>query len=302
MELVSAVITTYKRDVKTLERALLSVINQTYNNIEIIIVNDYPEIRENNIAIGNMIDEYSSKHSIKYHVVKKNGGACVARNIGLKMAKGKYIGFLDDDDEWKTNKVERMIEIFKSNPAVKMVYSNADLYYVEKNIIQNMNNKKMPSGFIYDKLLYRNFIGSCSFPIFVKAELDAINGYNEKMPASQDWELYLRFSKNNKIYYINENLTKFYIHEGDRISKNIEKRKLGLKLVYEEFKKEFDKNKDLKQSYYFNLINIELDEMNYDEAYRSLKVAIKINPFSILKNVKQLIKIKVRKALRIRKV
>lgn len=299
---LSAIITTYKRDVKILERALLSIINQTFNDIEIIIVNDYPEECDNNINIIKMIEEYKKNNNINYFVMDKNGGACKARNYGLSKATGKYVAFLDDDDEWLPNKAKLMIDYLEKNSDVKMVYSNANMYFVEKNKSIPFNKEKMPSGNIYKDLLKRNIIGSCSFPLFVKEELTKINGYNELMPASQDWELYLRFSKDNKIHYIDEILTKFYIHENDRISKNIEKRRKGVEMIYDEFKEEFEANKKLKQIYIFNRINIEIDDLNFKKSIKLWKEAVKVVPFSIIKNLRQLIKIVYRCTFRIKNI
>ena len=291
---LSAIITTYKRDVKILERALLSIINQTYNDIEIIIVNDYPEECDNNINIIKMIEEYKKNNNINYFVMDKNGGACKARNYGLSKATGKYVAFLDDDDEWLPNKAKVMIDYLEKNSDVKMVYSNANMYFVKKNKSIPFNKEKMPSGNIYKD--------SCSFPLFVKEELTKINGYNELMPASQDWELYLRFSKDNKIHYIDEILTKFYIHENDRISKKLEKRRKGVEMIYDEFKEEFEADKKLKQMYIFNRINIELDDLNFKKSIKLWKEAVKVTPFSIIKNSRQLIKIVYRCTFRIKNI
>lgn len=103
--LVTAVITTYKRGVNIVERALKSIVNQTYSNLEIIVVNDYPDDSELVEKIHNTIEKYRDQRPIEYIVVERNGGACKARNIAVNRAKGDYIAFLDDDDEWLPQKL-----------------------------------------------------------------------------------------------------------------------------------------------------------------------------------------------------
>ena len=98
--LVTAVITTYKRKLEIVKRALDSIVGQTYRNIEVYVVNDCPTDKELVEELRKMITAYFGKRNIHYIVVPKNGGACKARNIALENAEGKYFACLDDDDEW----------------------------------------------------------------------------------------------------------------------------------------------------------------------------------------------------------
>ena len=102
--LVSVVITTYKRSPEIVGRALKSVVRQTYSNLEIFVVNDYPDDAEMAEALGKTIKRIAGKRNAHYIVVEHNGGACKARNLALTQAQGKYIACLDDDDEWLPQK------------------------------------------------------------------------------------------------------------------------------------------------------------------------------------------------------
>ena len=110
-ELVSSIIPTYKRT-DTLKRAIDSVLNQTYSNIEIIVVDDnvnFPEVRKKVVEI---IESYN-KNNISLVKNIRNLGGGLSRNEGIKIAKGEYIGFLDDDDEFFNTKIEKQYNLIK---------------------------------------------------------------------------------------------------------------------------------------------------------------------------------------------
>ena len=106
MELVTAIITTHKREPEIVERALKSILAQTYKNIEIIVVDDSPESFESRKAVKDSVTRYTNQN-VKYVQHDECKGACAARNTGLYMAKGEYVAFLDDDDEWLPEKIEK---------------------------------------------------------------------------------------------------------------------------------------------------------------------------------------------------
>lgn len=248
--LVTAVITTYKRPVEMVRRALESVVFQGYENIEVIVVNDYPEDPDLVKAIGDMLKEYEEKRPVHYIVAEKNGGACKARNLALSAAGGKYIAFLDDDDHWRKNKIELQVSKIEKCPDAAAAYCNAI------NIRENQNKKelrfkdKQPEGDIFYRLICSNVIGSCSMPLIRRELLREIGGFREDMPALQDWEMYLRLLKNHTAVYLSDPLVVYHIYEGERISLHPERRTDAFEKIYAEFREDIEKNKKCASAFY----------------------------------------------------
>src|SRR5699024_3118133 len=116
--LVSAIITTHNRAV-LLKRAVLSVVNQTYENIEIIIIDDG--------SVDNtpkVVEKLQDKHEIVYLRHEKSQGAPAARNLGIRQAKGLFVAGLDDDDEWMPKRIEKMVEAYND----KWAYITSDVF------------------------------------------------------------------------------------------------------------------------------------------------------------------------------
>jgi len=240
-DLVSVIITTYKRDITILKRAISSVLEQTYKNIEIIIVNDYPPYE---LGIKELINKYDNIRCI-FH--KNNEGACKSRNDGINISKGKFIAFLDDDDEWFPKKIERQVSIIKK--------SNVDIVYCSgKYIYSDRTSEKSP--FIYypeknllQELLKKNFMGGCSFPLMKKDKLLSVGCFDENFPSSQDYDLWIRFAINYNVGYIDEELVKYYVMD-QSISSNIDKRIVGYKMLLKKYRKYYSKYPKSKADFY----------------------------------------------------
>lgn len=197
---VSVIIPTYNR-ANLVSRAIKSVLNQTYQDFEIIVVDDCSE--DNTEEIVKSFND----SRIRYIKHKKNKGGSAARNTGIKRARGKYIAFLDDDDEWLPSKLEKQIMLFeKLSKHYGVVYSG---YYIAKGDV--IKRKVLPKyrGDVYGYLLKRNFIGSPT--IVVRKECFKRAGlFDEDLPASQDWDMWLRIAKYYKFEYILEPLAIYY--------------------------------------------------------------------------------------------
>ena len=107
MDLVSVIIPYFKK--KFIDYSIKSVLNQTYSNFEIIIIYD----DEDKSDLKNLIDNYNFNKKIKFIINERNIGAGLSRNKGLKVAEGKYIGFIDADDLWEVDKLETQINFMK---------------------------------------------------------------------------------------------------------------------------------------------------------------------------------------------
>lgn len=286
--LVTSVITTYKRNVETVERAVRSVIYQDYNEIELIVVNDYPTDHSLSNAIGEMLNKYSNCRMIKYIIVEKNGGACKARNIAAKEANGKYIAFLDDDDEWLSNKISSMVTGAENNPEAGLIYCNSlSVYGVREK--KNRFSDVQPSGNIFFRVLGQNIIGSCSFPMFQLKLFKNCGGFNEDMPAFQDWELYLRVLKSTQALYIDKVLAVYHFYSGERISTNSQNRLIAYEKIKLLFKNDLKQNKNSSADFYLMGTYFYGVAGKHKQAFKYWCLGVRCNPFRI-SNFKALVK------------
>lgn len=221
---VSAIVTTYKREPKIVLRAVKSIYNQSYPNIEVIVVDDSPSTYLLRDQVRVSLEE--SWPNIKYVQHEKNKGACAARNTGLKYATGVYVAFLDDDDEWLPLKIEKQVEKIEESD-IALVYCGR-IQVNESLNIEKHENVQFINGMVYEKLIIDNFIGSTSYPLIKKSVFDEIGGFDEKMQSAQDADVWMRISERYKIDYVEDNLVRYHIHSGEQISSDPKKKIAGL--------------------------------------------------------------------------
>ncbi|MFX4263649.1 glycosyltransferase family 2 protein [Pelotomaculum propionicicum] len=194
---------TYNRAI-TIKRAVDSILKQTYQDFEIIIVDDGST--DNTYEI---VKEFNEKR-IKYIKHEKNKGASAARNTGIRESRGKYLAFQDSDDQWLPNKLKRQVEILDNSPnEVGIVYcgfwrfnNNKKIYYPSGKVIEKEGN-------VYKSLINGNFIGTPT-AIIKKECFNKYGCFDERLPRLQDWELFIRLSKNYEFRFVNEPLVLSY--------------------------------------------------------------------------------------------
>lgn len=196
---VSVVIPTYNR-AHLLPKAIQSVLNQTYQDLEIVLVDDGSTDNTEEV-IKDFKDE-----RIRYIRHNQNKGASAARNTGIRESRGKYIAFQDSDDEWFLDKLKQQIEAFAdTSPEVGIVYSGFYRIEADKKIYLPNDHLPQKEGNIHNELLEGNFVGTPT--VLVKKECFENKKYfDENLPALEDWELWIELSKYYHFKYINKPL------------------------------------------------------------------------------------------------
>ena len=192
---ISVVIPTYNRK-ELLKRSIDSVINQTIKPSEIIIVDD----GSNDGTEAMVKKKYDSLKLIK----QKNKGASAARNSGIKASSGEWICFLDSDDEWKNDKLEKQITAVANNSDYKFFHSNEIWIKNGKRINQKKKHKKY-GGDIFKKCLDMCRISPSSV-LIDKNIFEEIGFFNENLVVCEDYELWLRICDKYEVFFIDEPL------------------------------------------------------------------------------------------------
>ena len=231
MELVSAIITTHNRSPKTVLRAVNSVLNQTYERIELIVVDDSTPEYFQRQDVENTVRGASDKILYIKHPTPR--GANAARNTGLAYAKGYYVAFLDDDDEWSPNKIEEQLKGFTDN-TIALVYCGMVIIN-EKQDKRRERKGTFKKGYVYNELLKRNFIGSTSNPLIKRACIDRVGRFDIDLRSSQDYDLWLRLAKKYPVSYVEKPLLNYHSHDNERISTNLDKQISGKEYINEKF-------------------------------------------------------------------
>ena len=236
---VSIIIPTYNQS-QYLEEAMESVLNQTYQNIEIIIVDDG--------STDNTSEVVKSFDNKIIYIPQKNKGASSARNAGIKKAQGQYVAFLDSDDMWIKNKLEKQIKFIQNNPEIGLLgtgcYQMVDINKMIYKKIFPAKNEILQK----DLIKYNPFIQSSV--IIRKDIFNDIGLYDEKFKESEDYDLWLRIAQKYKVANIQEALvTKKYYEKG--LSKDKDNKQLYFVL---KAKKNAIKRGQYSKLYYFYIL------------------------------------------------
>ena len=276
-ELVSIIIPTYNRARKLL-RAVKSVTDQSYTYFELIIVDDCSS--DNTSQIISKLDDTR----IKYIRLSQNRGANYARNVGIKASRGKFIAFLDSDDEWLPEKIEMQISAFSElNNKFGVIYTS--FFYISevkdkhmlKNIANYMKNKRKmkKSGQLFADLLSFNYVGTTSTIMVRRSALEKIGSFDITLPSCQDWDLWLRLAKNFHFKKIEIPLVKYYLSK-DSITMNYVSKIEGYEIIVRKYKKYFKKKQLANHYYILSLYNNEINKFEKSLKYilKSMKITL----------------------------
>ena len=204
MSSVSVIVTTYNRG-HLLEAAVRSVLEQTAQDLEIIVMDDGS--RDNTSEVVRSIPD----PRIRYLRNATNRGVAASRNRGIQNARGDHIAFLDDDDRWVPSKIEAQLRVLGSAPPeVGGVYSG----YLEVDADDRVVGRECPSaqGDLLAPLLLRNGIATSS--VLLKREcLEAVGGFDPTVPYCDDHDLWIRVAEKYRWACLSEPLVRYRTHE-----------------------------------------------------------------------------------------
>ena len=205
---VSVIVPTYNR-ADRLERALNSIVSQTYQDFELIVVDDGSTDKTSQLM--------KSFPKAQYFYIKKNSGVSKARNVGLAFAKGELICFLDSDDLWKEKKIQIQSLWLENNKDSQICYT--DEIWVRNGVrVIPMNRHRKYSGAIF-----RHCLGLCIVSpssVMIRAKLfDEIGNFDESLPACEDYDLWLRIASKYAFHFIEEPLIIKYGGHSDQLSR-----------------------------------------------------------------------------------
>lgn len=225
----------------TIAQSIDSVLNQSYENWELIIIND-----NSTDNTGFIIDEYYKKDKrILVVGLEKNGGLPNARNEGIIRANGKYIAFLDSDDTWHAQKLMKQVSFHLANPQIRISHTKFEIFNEFgilktpfKKIVE-YNYKK--EGFLLPSIYSKNTIGVLT--VMVERELLlAVGGFDASLWTMEDQDLWIKVAKLGECFgYINENLAKYRLSPNG-ITNKVGKYKRAYKKLIDKYQSETKTN------------------------------------------------------------
>jgi len=207
---VSIIMPVYNRE-KYLAEAINSVLEQTYNDIELIIIDDGSSDASLDIA-----NDYANKHPNKVRVLsQKNAGASAARNNGIDNAKGDLVAFLDSDDFYEKTKIQEQVALYHKHPDASFIYCD---YYIVNNrneITKHVESNESMTGNIYNKLWLASSEIWGGTMMVSKVKMIEAGGFNIDLAGSENVDLRLKLSLLGPVYYVAKPLCRYRRHDSN---------------------------------------------------------------------------------------
>lgn len=204
MPKVSVIIPVYN-GAKYIEETLRSVYAQTFQDFEIIAVDD-----GSTDNISDIMRKYTDR--VKF-ISQENKGISAARNKAILESTGEYLAFIDQDDLWLPQKLEKQIALFEKNPKVGLVFCDT-IFFNEKGDLYNIYRKESPArGMVFGELLSNYFLSLETVVIRKKALLSLAQWFDEQFNMAEEMDLFLRIAYKWELDYVNEPLAKWRMHE-----------------------------------------------------------------------------------------
>lgn len=239
---VSVVLPTYNR-ADVVGRSIESVLDQTYTDFELIVVDDASSDGTDGVIEGFGDDR------IRHVEHDENSGAAAARNTGIRMAEGDIVAFQDSDDTWAKNKLARQVAAFEdADSAVGVVYTGTWRKRDGSQTYIPGAGVDPKEGNVHESLLTQNFVTPQAAA--VRAEcFDRVGTFDERLPPLEDWELWIRISEQYEFRFVDEPLVTAYLRT-DSISRDDEQKVQARELIVRKHRERFDREKLANQLFW----------------------------------------------------
>lgn len=230
--LVSVVLPTHNR-ADFLARAIRSVVGQTENNLEIIVVDD-----ASNDGTSELLQQLARNDPrIKILRNSKSLGGGGARNVGIAASTGEWVAFIDDDDEWVPTKVECQLQMLRANTVAVACSCNFEQQFPSGAT----KTVKLPKNVTLNELLQGSVMGGASMCLCSRDVLRQIGGFDTSFKSAQDWDLWTRLRQKGCIVVCGEVLVRYQAHDGPRISNDMQSQYQGARRFYFKHRSKMDK-------------------------------------------------------------
>ena len=201
--LVSVIIPTYKRADK-LKRAIKSVLNQSYSNLEVLVVNDNEIDDEYTAQLKTLVQGVDNDPRFQLLLQEAHVNGAVARNFGVSKSSGEYIAFLDDDDWWEPNKIELQVAAFQECESDVGVISCRIKRYNNEKLISTL--PKYDDGYVYKDVMMLASDFATGTLLFRHECLDSTRCFDENLLRHQDLQLLVDFTSKYKLVQLDQPL------------------------------------------------------------------------------------------------
>ena len=257
-----------------LENAIDSVLSQSYEELELIIVDD-----GSTDDTRSLIHKFSDPRIFWYFQGHK--GISAARNFGIHQARGEYIAFLDADDFWAPTKIEEQVKSLRFQNELGLIYSGFFLIDQDGQVIAKRSPVKVINPPL-KMLLLGNIISGSSTTAFVPRQVfDIVGEFDEQIKGAEDWDMWIRISEKFSILAIDKPLAFIRLHSQNTTS-NIDSMDFHQQVVIRKFFQNHDLPPDIKRLRRRAFANVKLSTANFAFKQKKFKKATQLSCESLL--------------------
>lgn len=237
---MSVVVTTFRRPDRVVV-AVGSALAQTERDLEVLVVDDNPAGSDLAHATRDALREHLQDPRVRHLPMPNPGGGSAARNAGIRASQAPWVAFLDDDDRWEPDKLERQLAaLAAAGPQVVLAYTGFTTVDDRERVLSTTTPR--PGRSLYPALLGRNLIGTTSSVVVRRDVLLDVGGFDEELPAAQDRDLYIRVCRHHGAVAVPAPLVTFVSHGSDRVTKDKGAKYEAMRRLLDKYREAYDRH------------------------------------------------------------